>query len=198
MTTEKTPQQQLDEKKLALYGPDTPMDKLQNALAGIHIYNCESEGARGDMARDYGLASIPHQAIYAAIEVPGGLSKEETSEFCRKEEERRGHTEENFKEYCKACDEHGEAQMDHELGAVREIANRVIGVLRGSECGYCGNKHSDPRGEYGNTYDQALMSLFERVADEIVARSKVHEHSLFNQCDLVEYVGSLDIAEVPQ
>ena len=170
-TKEKTPAEKWEEKKLALYGPDTPMDELADALAGLHIYNCGSAGARGNLAKDYGLAPIPHQEIYSVIEVPDGLTKEEASEFCRQEEARRGHTEETFKEYCKACDEHADAEMDHERGATKEIADRIIGVLRGSECGYCGQKEVDPHNEYGVAYDLALMAIFERVTEEMAERA---------------------------
>ena len=163
----------------------TPIEALENALAGLHIYNCGSEGARGDLAKDYGLSPIPHQEIYSVISVPDGLTKEEASQFCRQEEERRGHTEETFKEYCAACDEHADAEMDHERGATQEIAERVIDVLRGSRCAYCGDKHTDPNGEYGHAYDLALMAIFERVTKEMADRAD-EGNGLWTRDDICE------------
>ena len=165
---------------------DTPIGALENALAGLHVYNCGSEGARGDLAKDYGLSPIPHQDTVGGIyHVPDNLTDDEREQWYAVENERRGITPEKVQEYDEACWEHADAEMDHERGATQEIAERVIDVLRGSRCAYCGDKHADPNGEYSHAYDLALMAIFERVTQEMADRAD-QGNGLWTRDDICE------------
>ena len=171
--TIKTPAEKWAEYKAA--NPDTPMDKLTNALAGLHVYNCGSEGARGDLAKDYDLPAYPDAA----------------TDLSYKKEPFTAEEQKLWDETSKISDDLADAECEHMMGASAEMARCVIDVYRTSECAYCGESHTDPDQVYGHNYDFALMALFEAVASEIVERSTTHEHALFSNPDLVKSIAAI-------
>ena len=168
---------------------------LAACLKDLHKYQCGSDEHRADFCKDMSLEPIPHQDIYAAIEVPDGLTKEEQSAFFKAEQERRGHTEETWKEYCEACDKHSDAEMEHNHEAQSDIAFSILGILESSTCEHCGDTHTGIGRDTDGTafeYDGVLMNLFEVIAFELMNRGEKYEHALYKKGDLLQAVMRLN------
>jgi hypothetical protein len=162
---------------------------LKVSLEDLHKYQCGSNEHRASLEKDKNLDPIPHQDIYAAIEVPEGLTKEEQSGFFKAEQERRGHTEETWKEYCEAGDKHADAEMAHNWECYSDIAFSILGILESSACEHCGDTHTGLGRDTDGTafeYDNTLINLFEVIAFELMNRGEKYEHALYKKSDLLQ------------
>ena len=149
---------------------------IQNELAELHKYNCGSEGARADLAKDYGLQPYPKEA----------------TDLSYKQEPFTPEEQKIWDEACKMSDKLADAEMDHIFDSTSAIAFQILELLKGSTCGYCGQAETDPDMEYGYTYDHALMNIFEVVAHELMERGDKLEHGLFKKSDLLQRLVALN------